>query len=209
MPPKKIRLMLVDDHFIVRVGLASSLRDERDLEIVAEADNGEEAVELHRRFRPDVTLMDARLPRMSGFDAISAIQSEEPAAKFVMLTVHDTEEDVHRAFSRGVGAFLPKNVSRTELLKAIRTVARGESRLLPEVEAKLQERNARAALTPREQEVLAELARGKSNKEIGVTLGISDITVKIHVGRVLEKLGALDRTQAVAIALQRGLLQIG
>jgi two-component system NarL family response regulator len=204
----KIRTLIVDDHFIVRMGLAASLGEEGDIEVVAQAENGEQAVLLHRKHRPDITIMDARLPRMSGLDAMEAIRAESPEARFVVLSVHDTEEDVHRAYALGAGAFLAKGVERGELVRAVRAVARGEILVPPAAAAALEQRAGRAALTPREHEVLEQVARGLSNKEIATRLGIAEVTVKIHVSHVLEKLGALDRTQAVGLALKRGIIAL-
>lgn len=201
-----IRLLIADDHFVVRLGLSSALRRERDFEVVAEAEDGEEAVALYLKHRPDVTLIDSRMPVLGGVAAVKRIILADPAARFVMLTVHDAEEDIHRAVTAGVKAFLAKDADASELADAIRAVHQGGTYFPARIVERLENRQARPELSAREVEVLEELARGRTNKEIAAALGIAPATVKIHVARILEKLGALDRTQAVSLALSRGLL---
>lgn len=204
----KMKVLVVDDHFVVRMGLSGSINSEPDMCVVAEAGDGAEAVEMFRRYQPDVTLMDLWLPVMTGVEATAAICLEFPAAKIVVLTIAEGNEDIWRALQAGARAYLLKTVQREELLKTIRAVAAGEHRLPPEVAARLAERMSRPTLTRRELEVLELIVRGKSNKEIGVELSISEITVKRHVSNLLEKLQTGDRTQAATLAIQCGIVHL-
>jgi DNA-binding NarL/FixJ family response regulator len=204
----KIRLMLVDDHFVVRAGLAGSLGMEPDVDVVAECGSGEQAIEAYRQHRPDVVLMDWRLTGMSGVEATRAIRREFPEARVVSFTVYEGEEDIARAVEAGVVGYLPKSSSRQEILAALRAVHRGESVFPAAVAAKLAAGRARGKLTDKERVVLQAIARGRSNKEIAAELDLAEVTVKFYVGRILEKLGVLDRTQAATTALQRGIIHL-
>lgn len=203
---KKIRLLIADDHFVVRLGLVGLMEPEEDMHVVAQADSGVTMIEQHRMHRPDVSIVDVQMPRMSGIDAVRAIRQEAPDARFVMLSVHDREEEIYRVLDAGALAFLPKTADGPLLLDAIRAVHRGERYLIPEVSSKIATREQHALLTRRELEVLHHLSLGLSNKEIATQLGIAEITAKVHMGRVIEKLGVADRLQALNVARQRGLI---
>jgi two-component system, NarL family, response regulator len=203
-----IRILIADDHPIVREGLHAVLSDQPDLEVVGQAPTGVEAVTLALAYRPDVILMDLRMPGLNGVEAIAAVRAQWAEAHVIVLTTYDGDEDIYRALQAGAQAYLLKDTPRAELLEAIRAVARGQKRLPPEVAARLMERMSAEALTDREVDVLRLLARGRSNKAIGGELGISEGTVKFHVNNILGKLGADDRTQAVTIALQRGIIHL-
>jgi DNA-binding NarL/FixJ family response regulator len=205
---RRTRVMLVDDHFVVRMGLAGSVDAERDLEVVAECGSGEQAVEIYPAARPDVVVMDGRLPGMSGVEATSALRAAFPGARVVILSNYDGEEDVYRAVQAGAVAYLSKTVERAELLTAIRRVAAGETYFPAAIAAKLAQRENRPELSPREMDVLRLIVSGASNKEIAKALGIAEITVKLHVSRVLEKLDVADRTQAATTAIQRGIVHL-
>ncbi len=203
-----IRVLLADDHAVVREGLAAMIGRRPDMEVVAEAENGVRAVELARQHRPDVILMDLRMPQMGGVEALSAIRAEQPGARVIVLTTFDGDEDIYRALQAGAQAYLLKDTPRDELLDAIRAVHQGLRRIPPEVAAKLAERVTAPDLTPRELDVLRLVALGQSNKEIAAALTIAEGTVKIHVNNLLGKLGAASRTQAVTEALKRGLIHL-
>ncbi len=207
-PERKLRLLLVDDHAVIRMGLAGSLNLEPDLTVVGEAGKGGQAVELHRKLRPDVVLMDFRLPDMTGVEATRMICREFPEARVLMLTVHEGEEDVYSAMQAGALGYVQKSIGWKELLAAIRNVSMGERYLPADLAARLKERLGREPLSERELEVLHLIVRGQSNKEIGVSLNISDVTVKRHITHILEKLGVLDRTQAAIAAIQRGIVHL-
>jgi len=207
-PIPKIRLMLVDDHFVVRAGLAGSLGLEPDIEVVAECGSGEQAVEAFGRHQPDVVLMDWRLAGMSGVEATAAIRRQHAGARIVSFTIYEGEEDIARAVEAGVSGYLPKSASRQEILAAIRAVHRGEEVFPPPIASKLASGRVRGRLNEKEMSVLRGIARGQSNKEIAAALGLAEVTVKFHVGRILEKLGVLDRTQAATTALQRGIIHL-
>lgn len=204
----KIRLMLVDDHFVVRAGLAGSLGLEPDIEVVAECGSGEQAVEAFAQHRPDVVLMDWRLSGMSGVEATARIRREFPAARIISFTVYEGEEDIARAVEAGVMGYLPKSSSRQEILAGIRAVSRGDEVFPAPIATKLALGRVRGRLNEKEMTVLRAIVGGQSNKEIAATLGLAEVTVKFHVGRILEKLGVLDRTQAATTALQRGILHL-
>lgn len=210
MPPKTpIRLMLVDDHSMVRMGLATILGVEPDLKVVAEAEDGQQAVAMFREHEPDITLMDARMPGSNGVEAVARIRAEFPSARVIMLTTFDLEESVFAALEAGAAGFLPKSVQRAELIAAIRRVHAGE-RCFPEaIERRFADQGTYKRLSPREQQTLELVRRGLSNRDIGVALGVTENTAKAHVKAILLKLGVADRAEAVAAGFERGLLQIG
>jgi two-component system NarL family response regulator len=203
-----IKLMLVDDHFVVRMGLAASLGLEPDIEIVAECDSGERAILLFEQHRPDVVVMDNQLPGMSGSDAAAAIRQQSPDARIVVLSVHDGEEDIFRAERAGVVGYLHKAAPRDEIVTAIRAAAAGDTYFPPAIAAKLAARQQQASLSKRELEVLRLIVDGCSNKEIARALNLAQVTVKLHVGHILEKLKVVDRTQAATTAIQRGIVHL-
>lgn len=203
-----VRVLLVEDHFMARLALRSILGDSPALSIVGEADNGQEAVRLYAKLHPDVTVMDLNLPVLNGFEAISAIRQQNRAAKIVVLTNYDGSEDVYRALRNGAMAYLTKDASGQELVSAIQTVNQGVRYLPRTVRDRLAERIPLTELTPREQQVLALITHGNSNREIAVALQIAEKTVRIHVSSVLDKLGARDRTQAAIYAIQRGFVHL-
>lgn len=203
-----IRLLIADDHPVVREGLAAMLNRRADLSVVGEASNGREAVELYRREKPDVTLMDLRMPEMGGVEAITTLRAEFPHARFIVLTTYEGDEDIARALKAGAQAYLLKDTPRDELLDAIRAVHAGRKRIAPEMAAKLADRLITPELTEREMDVLKLVVAGRSNKEIGAALTITEGTVKVHVNNLLGKLGVSDRTQAVTEALRRGLVHL-
>ena len=207
MPPP-IRLMVVDDHPVVRHGLVALLRTVEDMEVVAEASDGQEAVDLYKRHRPDVTLMDLRLKETGGVEAIRLIRTEDPAAKVIVLTTFDGDEDIYRALQVGAKGYLLKGMSVDELIGSIRAVNMGRSRIPSEIAEKLADRMGGPRLTNRELGVLQLIVRGRSNKEIGRELVISEATVKTHINSLLAKLGVTDRTQAVTAAIQRGIVHL-
>lgn len=206
--PAKIRILVVDDHFFVRLGLSGALNREPDLRVVAEAANGAQALALYREHHPDVVVLDFRLPDMDGVAVTQALLKEFPAARVVMLTEREGEEDIFRAVQAGVCGYLQKSGEREPLLVAIRRVHAGEKYFPPEVAARLSMRLGRAELSAREMDVLRCVVAGMSNKEIGNHLNISELTVKRHVGQLLEKLGVQYRTQAATAAIRRGLVDL-
>lgn len=205
---EKISVILVDDHFAVRVGMAASLKFEPDIEVIAEAGSGEEAVELYREHKPDVLVIDWRLPGISGVDAVKEIRKEFPDAHIMMLSVYEGEEDVYQALKAGASAYVLKSADREEVLTAIRAVHKGEKYLPSVLAGRMAERLTRAALTNRETGVLNLIVEGHSNKEIAAKLGLAEITVKQHVSNILEKLDVQDRTQAATAAIQRGIVHL-
>ncbi|MEI6656251.1 MAG: response regulator transcription factor [Verrucomicrobiota bacterium] len=206
-PPARIRILIVDDHFIARKGLIGSLSSERDLVVVAEASNGIQAREMFALHRPDLVLMDVRMSLRDGVQAARAILSDDPAARIAMLTVSDADEDILGAMDAGVAGYLSKSVEREQLLAAIRLIAAGGSYFSPEIELKLRAAH-RVSLTRREHEVLGRVVQGHSNKEIGDGLGIAEPTVRLHLTHLFKKLRVLDRTQAAMSAVQRGLIRL-
>ena len=204
----RIRVMTVDDHPILREGIASVIEGEGDMVVVGEATNGREAIEAFRRLHPDVTLMDMQMPEMHGVEAIRAIRDEFPTAKIIVLTTFDGDMQALHAMKAGAQAYLLKSSLRKELVETIRTVMAGRKRIPPEIAAQIAEHVYMDALSPREIEILKRVATGNSNKEIANALDISEETVKTHMKRVLEKLDAKDRTHAVTIALKRGIFAL-
>ena len=204
-----IRVLCVDDHPLIRKGIASILANEADIRLVAEAEDGEAAIEAFRKHRPDVTLMDLRLPRLDGIAATRRIREEFPDARIIALTSYEGDQDIYRALSAGVRGYLLKETVHAEVLRAIRTVYAGKRLLPADVADRLTEHFSEIALTPRETEVLGLVAHGLGNREIADRLGTATGTVKMHVQNILEKLSASDRTQAVTIAIQRGILHLG
>jgi two-component system NarL family response regulator len=205
---KHIRILVVDDHFMVRMGLAASLNIEPDMQVVAEVGDGAAALQAFRTHNPEVVLMDVRLPKMNGVDATTAILQEFPDAVVLMLSTHSGEEEIYRALQAGARGYVLKSAMREELLRAIREVYAGHPYLEPGVAALLAQRGSHRSLTNRELEVLRLVAKGLGNKEIAVALDIAEITVKLHVSHVLEKLNVKDRTQAATAALQRGIIPL-
>jgi two-component system NarL family response regulator len=205
----KLKIMLVDDHYLVRVGLASIIALEPDMMVCAEASSGEQAQALFRTHRPDVTLMDLRLPGMNGAETIQAIRREFPDARMVMVSTYVCDEEIYGALQAGAMAYLVKSVQREELMRAIRKAAAGQRHIPAEVAARLADRVARSELSVREIEVLRLLVGGRRNREIAGALDITEGTVKLHVSSILGKLGVSDRTEAVTVALQRGIVQLG
>ncbi|MGA8028914.1 MAG: response regulator transcription factor [Bryobacteraceae bacterium] len=203
-----IRILTVDDHELVRKGIAAILSTEPGLDLVAEANTGEDALRLHRTQRPDVTLMDLRLPDKSGVETTREIRAECPSAKIIVLTSYDGDQDIYRALEAGVRGYLLKEMLHTEVIRAIRTVHSGKRFIPLEVSQQLNGFFPDFALTPREIEVLSLVARGFGNKEVGDVLGTAPGTVKAHMQSILSKLGAKDRTHAVTIALRRGLIHL-
>ncbi|HZU09431.1 MAG TPA: response regulator transcription factor [Pseudacidobacterium sp.] len=203
-----IRIMVVDDHHIVRQGLVALIRTVPGMLVVAEAADGEQAIELYRKHKPDVTLMDLRLPKKSGVEAITFIREEFPTARIIVLTTFDGDEDIYRALQAGAKGYLLKGMDTDELTDAIRTVYAGKSRIPAVVAERLAGRMGGPSLTARELEVLKRIVSGRSNKEIAGDLFISEATVKTHINSILSKLGVNDRTQAATTALQRGIVHL-
>jgi DNA-binding NarL/FixJ family response regulator len=203
-----IRILSVDDHGLLREGIAALIANQSDLELVAEASNGREAVELFRQHQPDVTLMDLLMPEMGGIDAIGVIRGEFPEARIIVLTTHPGDVQVARALRAGARAYLLKSLVRKELIETIRAVHSGQKRVPPEVAAIIAEHAGDETLTAREIDVLRLIADGNANKGIAALLSITEETVKGHVKNILAKLGANDRTHAVSIGLKRGIFQL-
>ncbi|MGO4210096.1 response regulator [Terriglobus sp. 2YAB30_2] len=203
---KIIKVLTVDDHPLLREGIAAVLEGEQDVELVAEAANGQEAIELFRRHHPDVTLMDLQMPGMNGIETIVAIRSEFPDARFVVLTTYQGDVQAFRALKAGASGYLLKSMLRKDLLETIRAVNAGKRRIPSEIAAELAEHMTQDALSEREIEVLRHVANGNSNKIIGVQLSVSEATIKGHMKSILAKLGANDRTHAVTIAIKRGFI---
>ena len=205
---KPIRILVVDDHFMVRMGLSASLNVEPDMQVVAEAGSGEDALRAYRHHRPSLVLMDLRLPGMSGVDCTAAILHEFPDAAILMLSTHSGEEEIYRAIQAGARGYIVKSILREELLRAVREVHSGRQYVDPLVASHLEERRSHRSLSGREVEVLRMVAKGMGNKEIASELNIAEVTVKLHVSHVLEKLNVKDRTQAATVALQRGIIEL-
>jgi two-component system NarL family response regulator len=203
-----IRLLVVDDHPVVRGGLVALLETVDDMKVVAEADDGREAFEQYRLHQPDVTLMDLRLRTVGGVEAIRLIRAKWPAARVIVLTTFDGDEDIYKAIQAGAKAYLLKGMSVEELISTIRSVHQGRTRIPAAIAEKLAGRMAGPQLTNRELEVLQSIVLGRSNKEIGIDLSISEATVKTHINNLLAKLGVSDRTQASTAAIQRGIVHL-
>jgi DNA-binding NarL/FixJ family response regulator len=203
-----IRVLCVDDHPLVRKGIASILANEADMELVGEANNGREAVQMFKQFKPDVVLMDLRMPDLDGTSATRLIRQEVPEAKIIALTSYDGDQDIYRALEAGVRGYILKEMVHTEVVRAIRTVHSGKRLMPQEVAERLSEYFPQVALTPREVEVLGLVAKGMANKEIATKLGTASGTIKMHIQNILAKLGASDRTHAVTIAMERGILHL-
>src|SRR5579883_462013 len=203
-----IRILIAEDHAVVRDGLVAILNRQSDMMVVAEAENGQQAVELHRLHQPDITLMDLRMPKLEGVDAIAQIRVETPHACIIVLTTYDTDEDIYRGLQAGARGYLLKETEPDELLNAIRAIHRGQQYIPPDVGAKLVQRLSNPVLSERELAVLRAMAQGMSNAEIAAALSIGEGTVKSHVNRILSKLDVNDRTQAVIVAVKRGIVNL-
>ena len=201
-------VLVVDDHVLVRTGVANIISNEPDLQVIAEAANGVEAIAAFERYRPDVTLLDLRMPVMEGVEAVRQIRQRDPAARVIVLTTYDTDEDITRALKAGAKAYVLKDITASALIACIHDVLAGKTYLAPTAAAKLAEGVARVQLTPRELATLRLMADGRSNKEIAGELGISERTVKTHLGHLFEKLGVTSRTEAVKVAARRGLVRM-
>lgn len=206
--PTRIRVFSVDDHPLLREGIAAIINSQPDMEMVAQASTGREAIPLFRQHRPDVTLMDLRMPDMTGIDALIAIRNEFPAARIVMLTTFEGDVEIQRALAAGARGYVLKNMPPKDLVDVVRQVHAGKKRIPHEIAAQLAEHIADESLTEREIEVLQQLAGGSRNRDIAERLFISEETVKVHVKHIMEKLGASGRTAAVAIAVRRGIIQL-
>jgi two-component system, NarL family, response regulator len=204
----KIRILVADDHLVARVGVTTIVNTQRDMTVVAEALNGRQAVEMYRKFLPDVSLLDMRMPIMSGLEAAVAIRGEFPDAKIIALTTYGGDEDVRRALKAGVQVYLTKDAPHHELLKAIYAAYKGESYVLESLADVVAAGKSKPSLTPRELQVLALVVRGLVNKQIADELQMSENTVKGHVKAILAKLGAQDRTQAATDAIRRGIIHL-
>ncbi|MBD1899438.1 response regulator transcription factor [Trichocoleus sp. DQ-A3] len=204
----KIRVLIVDDHSLVTEGLANIINYDPEMTVVAQAEDGQQAIDRYREHQPDVTLMDLRMPRMTGVEAITAICAEFKSARIIVLTTYDGDEDIYRGLRAGAQGYLLKDAKPNELLNAIRIVHNGQQYVSPTVGRKLVERMSNPVLSERELEVLRLMAQGLSNQDIGTALNIGESTVKSHVTRILSKLGVSDRTQAVIAAVKRGLVSL-
>src|SRR5215470_1783844 len=204
----KIRVFTVDDHPLLHEGVATVIRNQPDMQLVGEAVTGRDAVQRFRQYAPDVTLMDLRLPDMSGIDAMTAILSEFPESRVIILTTFAGDVEIQRALAAGARAYVLKSMPPKELVEVIRQVYAGKKRIPPEIAAHLAEHYSDEALTDREIEVLQQIAGGNRNRDIAEKLFITEETVKVHIKHIMEKLGASDRTQAVAIGVRRGIIQL-
>jgi two-component system NarL family response regulator len=204
----QIRILVAEDHLVARVGVTTIVNMQQDMTVVAEASNGQQAIELYRKHLPDVTLLDLRMPGMGGVEASQKIRGEFPGARMIALTTYGGDEDIRRALAAGVQAYLTKDVLHDELLKAIRAVHAGQTYLPAAVAASLAAQMPRPELSAREVQVLGLIVSGMANKQIAYELGIAEHTVKNHVKSILSKLGVQDRTQAATAAIQRGIIHL-
>ena len=207
-PIAQIRVLSVDDHPLLRQGIAAIIESQPDMVLVSQAATGSEALQKYREFRPDITLMDLRLPDLSGIDAMIGIRTEFPDARIVMLTTFEGDVEIQRALQAGARGYLLKSTPPDELVQAIRQVHAGKKRVPAQIAAQLAEHMSYESLTAREVEVLREVAEGNRNKDIANRLFISEETVKVHIKHIMDKLGANDRTQAISIAVRRGIIQL-
>jgi DNA-binding NarL/FixJ family response regulator len=206
--PERIRILVVDDHHVVRQGLVALLNIIPDIEVVGEASDGLQAIELHKTLQPHITLMDLQLPNLGGVEAILKIRADNPAARFIVLTTFDGDEDIFRSLQAGAKAYLLKGMTVDELVSTIQAVHSGRTLISPTIAEKLAERMSTQALTNRELKVLERIVAGRANKEIASDLQISEATVKSHINSLLGKLGVSDRTHAASVALQRGIVHL-
>jgi DNA-binding NarL/FixJ family response regulator len=204
----RIRVFSVDDHPLLREGIAAIINNQPDMQVIGQAANGKDAVQEFKKHQPDVTLMDLRLPDMSGIDAMIAIRAEFPEARIILLTTFEGDVEIKRALEAGARGYLLKSMPPKELVEVIRQVHAGKKRIPPQLAAQLAEHMSDEALTTREIEILGQIAGGNRNRDIAEQLFISEETVKVHIKHIMEKLGASDRTQAVAIGIRRGIIQL-
>ena len=208
VPAPRATVLLVDDHALMRTGVANIINHEPDLQVVAEASNGVEAIAAFEQFHPDVTLLDLRMPIMEGVEAVRQIRARDPRARVIVLTTYDTDDEISRALKAGAKAYVLKDISADLLIGCIRDVLAGKTYLAPSAAAKLAEGVTHVQLTPREMAALRLMADGKANKEIATELSISERTVKTHLGHLFEKLGVTSRTEAIKVATRRGLVRL-
>jgi DNA-binding NarL/FixJ family response regulator len=206
--PTRIRVLSADDHPLLREGIAAIIDGEADMTLVSQASTAAEAIQMHREFRPDVTLMDLRLPDLSGIDAMLAIRANSPDARIIILTTFEGDVEIQRALQAGARGYLLKSTPPRDLAQAIRDVHAGKKRVPPDVAAQLAQHMGSETLSNREIEVLRQVAEGNRNRDIAGKLSISEETVKVHMKHIMDKLGANDRTQAIAIAVRRGIIQL-
>jgi two-component system NarL family response regulator len=205
---RKATVLLVDDHALLRTGVANIINQEPDLEVVAEAGDGIEAIDAYERHHPDVILLDLRMPRMEGVEVVRRLRERDPRARVIVLTTYDTDDEIERALKAGAKAYALKDISAEDLVGCIRAVLAGRTYIAPAAAAKLAEGVTRVQLTPREMAALRLMADGKANKEIATALDISERTVKTHLGHLFEKLGVTSRTEAIKVATRRGLVRL-